>query len=225
MSRIIRIAGVGALVLFAVGWGVRRLAPFAGPAAAAVHRLGPIGPVVFVGVYAVAVVALVPASWLTLAGGAMFGIVPAAVYAVVGATLGSTTAFLLGRHGARRIVADHLDAMPRFAAIDRAVALDGRRIVFLLRLSPISPFNFLNYALGLTKISVWDFMAGSLGMIPGAVVYAYAGHFAGEAVALAGQARAPDSASYYLLLGTGLLATGAAFVTATRAARQALRDV
>ena len=85
------------------------------------------------------------------------------VYALIGATLGSTGAFLLGRYVARRLVARRLAAMPRFVAIERAVSARGRRIVFLLRLSPVVPFNFLNYALGLTTISVWDFVVASLG--------------------------------------------------------------
>src|SRR5262245_8910792 len=101
-----------------------------GPAVAAVHHLGPAGPILFILLYAVAIVGLVPGTVMTLAGGAVFSLLPAIAYALAGATLGSTTAFLLGRHGARRIVANHLDAMPRFGAIDRAVAAQGRRIVF-----------------------------------------------------------------------------------------------
>ena len=75
--------------------------------------------------------------------------------------------------------------MPRFAAIERAVSARGRRIVFLLRLSPLIPFNFLNYALGLTTISLWDFTVAALGMIPSTILYAYAGKVTGEALALA----------------------------------------
>jgi uncharacterized membrane protein YdjX (TVP38/TMEM64 family) len=87
------------------------------------------------------------------------------------------------------------------------------------------PFNFLNYALGLTTISVWDFVIGSIGMIPGAIVYAYAGYVTGEALALAGQAQVPKNASYYAVLLGGLIATLAATFVVTRTARRALRDV
>ena len=93
-----------------------------------------------------------PAAPLTIAGGALFGVFRGALYSLTGAVLGAMTAFLLGRHVARRAIARRLERMPRFAAIDRAVAASGRRIVFLLRLSPVIPFNFLNYALGLTTI-------------------------------------------------------------------------
>jgi len=105
------------------------------------------------------------------------------------------------------------------------VSARGRRIVFLLRLSPIVPFNFLNYALGVTRISVGDFLIASAGMLPGAVMYAYAGKVAGEALVLAGQAELPKDASYYAILVAGLAATLAATAVITRTARRALRDV
>jgi uncharacterized membrane protein YdjX (TVP38/TMEM64 family) len=115
--------------------------------------------------------------------------------------------------------------MPRFVAIERAVSARGRRIVFLLRLSPVVPFNFLNYALGLTTISVWDFVIASLGTVPGAFVYSYAGKVTGEALALAGKAEVPKNASYYAFLLGGLAATLAATTVVTRTARRALQDV
>ena len=115
--------------------------------------------------------------------------------------------------------------MPRFVAIERAVSARGRRIVFLLRLSPLIPFNFLNYALGLTTISVWDFVIASLGTIPGTFVYAYAGKVTGEALAISGQAEVPKNASYYALLIAGLVATVAATTVVSRTARRALQDV
>ena len=111
------------------------------------------------------------------------------------------------------------------AALDRAVSAQGRRIVFLLRLSPIVPFNFLNYALGLTRISVTDFVIASAGMLPGAVMYAYAGKVTGEALALVGQAALPKNTSYYAILVAGLAATLTATTVITRTARRALRDV
>jgi uncharacterized membrane protein YdjX (TVP38/TMEM64 family) len=179
----------------------------------------------FMLLYAVSVVALVPASVLTMAGGAVFGLVRGVAFSFGGALIGSTAAFLLGRYVARRVIERKLATMPRFAAIDRAVSEQGRRIVFLLRLSPIVPFNFLNYALGVTRISMKDFAIASAGMLPGAVMYAYAGKVTGEALALAGQAELPKNASYYAILIAGLAATLAATTVITRTARRALRDV
>jgi len=176
-------------------------------------------------IYAIAVAALVPASLLTIAGGALFGVLRGALYAVIGAVLGSATAFLLSRHVARRAVAQWLVRMPRFGTIDRAVSTQGLRVVLLLRLSPIVPFNVLNYALGLTTISLRDFLLASAGMIPGAFMYAYCGKIAGIALALAGKAQVPRNASYYAFLMAGLVATIAATAVATRTAQRALGDV
>ena len=217
------------MVVVAVGlllwWAGRSLAPRVLSIVAHIQSLGPAAPIAFITIYAVAVVSLIPASLLTIAGGAVFGLIRGVIYALIGATLGSTGAFLLGRYVARRLVARKLNAMPRFVAIERAVSARGRRIVFLLRLSPLVPFNFLNYALGLTTISVWDFVFASLGTIPGAFVYAYAGKVTGEALALAGQAQVPRDASYYAVLVAGLVATIAATTVVTRTARRALQDV
>jgi uncharacterized membrane protein YdjX (TVP38/TMEM64 family) len=221
----LRVVLVSAAVLLLVWWGGHSLAPILLRFVGEVHHYGAIAPIAFVLVYAFAVVALIPGSVLTLAGGAVFGLARGAVYALAGGMLGSLAAFLLGRHVARRIVARKLETMPRFAAIDRAVCAQGRRIVFLLRLAPFSPFNFLNYALGLTTLSVGDFLLASLGMIPSAVVYSYAGKLAGEALAIAGKSQVPRDASYYAVLVAGLIATIVATTAVTQAARRALRDV
>jgi uncharacterized membrane protein YdjX (TVP38/TMEM64 family) len=214
-----------AIAMLIVWWAGREIAPRLLGIVARIHDLGAIAPVAFVLVYAVAVVALIPASLLTIAAGAVFGLVKGAFYAFTGAVVGSTAAFLLGRHTFRRFVTRRLSTTPRFAAVERAVSAQGRRIVFFLRLSPVVPFNFLNYALGLTTISLTDFLIASAGMIPGTIVYTYAGKVTGEALALAGQAQVPKNASYYALLLGGLAATIAATTLATRTARRALRDV
>jgi uncharacterized membrane protein YdjX (TVP38/TMEM64 family) len=218
--------GVALAVLAAVAWwGGRDFAARLPAILARIQQLGPAAPVAFVLIYAVAVVALFPASLLTIAAGAVFGLVRGAALAFAGAVAGSTGAFLLARYAFHGIVAKRLAAMSRFGAVERAVSAEGRRIVFFLRLSPIVPFNLLNYALGLTTISLADFIVASAGMIPGTLVYTYAGKVAGEALALAGQAQVAKNASYYGLLVGGLAATVAATALATRAARRALRDV
>jgi uncharacterized membrane protein YdjX (TVP38/TMEM64 family) len=206
-------------------WAGRSLAPRLLTVVANIQSVGAAAPVAFIAIYAVAVISLIPASLLTIAGGAVFGLIGGVIYSLIGATLGSTGAFLVGRYVARRLVERKLNAMPRLVAIERAVSARGRRIVLLLRLSPVVPFNFLNYALGLTTISVWDFVFGSLGTIPGSFVYAYAGKVTGEALALAGQAHVPKNASYYAVLVAGLVATIAATTVVTRTARRALEDV
>jgi uncharacterized membrane protein YdjX (TVP38/TMEM64 family) len=157
----VRAAAIAAAIAL-VAWGMGRLvAPRLLAAISDVHAYGSAAAVAFIGIFALGVMALVPATVLAVAAGALFGIFPGAVYSFVAGTIGSTCAFLLGRHGARVLVERRLAAMPRFIAVDRAVASHGWRIVLLLRLSPVMPFNVLNYALGLTTIS-WPRTPGQL---------------------------------------------------------------
>ncbi len=189
-----------------------------------VDALGPWGPVAFVAGYAVAVVAFVPGSILTLAAGAIFGLVEGTIVVLLGATLGSTAAFVLSRYGARAAVARKVEGDRRFAAIDRAVERQGRRIVFLLRLSPVFPFSLLNYALGLTRVRLADYVVASLGMLPGTILYVYSGKVAGELATLAGGAAVHQGAGYYAVIALGLLATAIVTVRVTRVARRALLE-
>src|SRR5512134_2247807 len=135
--------------------------------AAWVESLGVWGPVVFVLGYIVATVAFVPGSLLTLGAGAIFGLVQGTALVLAGATLGASAAFLVSRYLARDAVERRLAGNARFAAIDRAVGAQGRKIVLLLRLSPVFPFNLLNYALGLTRVSLADYALAAFGMLPG----------------------------------------------------------
>jgi uncharacterized membrane protein YdjX (TVP38/TMEM64 family) len=192
--------------------------------AAWVDGLGVWAPLAFVAGYAVAVVAFVPGSLLTLAAGAIFGIGAGTLYVMAAATLGSSLAFLVARHFARPLVERRLAADARFAAIDRAVAAQGRRIVLLLRLSPAFPFNLLNYALGVTRVRFADYLVAAIGMVPGTLLYVYYGKLAGEVAALASGAAVEKGAGYYAVLGLGLAATIVVTTVVTRIARRALRE-
>lgn len=189
-----------------------------------VDGLGAFGPVVFVAGYAIAVVAFVPAVLLTLAAGAIFGLGPGVLYVFCAATLGSALAFLVSRYVARGAVERRLAAHPGFAAIDQAVAMQGRRIVFLLRLSPAFPFGLLNYALGLTRVRFGDYVLASVGMLPGTFLYVYYGKLAGDVAALAGGAAVERGYGYWGVLALGLAATIAVTAVVTRIARRALAD-
>jgi uncharacterized membrane protein YdjX (TVP38/TMEM64 family) len=189
-----------------------------------VENAGFWGPLAFIGVYTVAVVAFVPASALTIAGGAIFGLAKGTAYVFVAAILGSGAAFLVARYLARRPIERRLQDNPRFAAIDRAVGHEGRKIVFLLRLSPVFPFNLLNYGLGLTRVRFVDYMVAGLGMLPGTLLYVYSGNVAGEVAAAAAGGTEKGLAEYAVLI-VGLLATLAVTVVVTRIARRALKEV
>ena len=134
------LAIVAVALLLALG---RVLGGYVEPFRAWVEGLGALGPLVFVLSYAAAVVAFVPGSALTLAGGAIFGVVRGTALVFVAAVLGSCCAFLVARYFARGAVERRLAGNAQFAAVDRAIGREGRKIAFLLRLSPVIPFTLL----------------------------------------------------------------------------------
>ncbi|MFW6212441.1 MAG: TVP38/TMEM64 family protein [Spirochaetota bacterium] len=183
---------------------------------------GTVGVLVFVGVYIVATVLFIPGSILTLGAGFVYGVVFGSIYVSVASTLGATAAFLVGRYFARGWVATKVSGNERFAAIDEAVGREGWKIVGLTRLSPIFPFNMLNYAYGLTKVSLRDyFFASWIGMLPGTVMYVYIGTLAGDLATLGAGDRSRTLGEWILLV-VGLLATIAVTIYVTRIAKRAL---
>ena len=215
---------VAAAVVIALVLAGRQLGGVVTEAARRIQGLGGWAPLAFVAAYALAAIALIPGSVLTLAGGAIFGLLRGTLYVFVGATLGACGAFLVARYLARGAVERKLAAYPRFAAIDRAVAREGRKIVFLLRLSPLFPFSLLNYALGLTRVRFADFAVASLGMLPGTVLYVYYGKVLGDVARVAAGAGARRDAGYWTVLALGLLATVAVTFVVTRTAKRALTE-
>lgn len=189
-----------------------------------VEGLGWWGPAVFIAAYAAATVAFVPGAILTLAAGAIFGVVKGTAIVFVAATLGAMGAFVVARYFARSAIERRIEGNVQFAAVDRAVAEQGRRIVLLLRLSPMFPFNLLNYALGLTRVRFGDYAIASIGMLPGTLLYVYAGAVAGEVAALAGGVAPERGPAYYAFWAVGLAATVAVTAVVTRIARQALQE-
>lgn len=187
-----------------------------------IRRLGVLAPLVFITIYAVATVAFVPGTVLTLAGGAVFGVVFGTVYVFTGAVLGTIGAFLVARHIARPTVARRIANDARFERIDRAIARRGVRIVVLLRLSPVIPFNMLNYALGLTRVRLRDYVIASVGMLPGTIAYVYSGWLAADVAAGVARRGTGNALADYGLLIVGLVATLAAAITIARIARNAL---
>lgn len=221
IARALVLAALVGVALFFVG---RAAGPYLPRFVAWVEGLGPWGPVAFVLGYAVATVALLPGSVLTLIGGAVFGLVWGTLYVFVAAVLGAGAAFLVARYVARPAVERRLRGDKRFERIDAAIGRQGTKIVLLLRLSPVLPFNLLNYALGLTRVRFRDYLLASVGMLPGTLLYVYYGKVAGDVAALLGGAEIDRGTAYYLVLGLGLLATVGVTVVVTRIARRALAE-
>lgn len=188
----------------------------------AIARLGLWGPVLFALLYVAATVFFLPGSILTVGAGVVFGLIRGFAIVSISATLGATVAFLVGRYIARGWIAGKIERHPKFKVLDEAVAGEGWKIVGLLRLSPVVPFNVLNYAFGITRVPLRDYMLASwIGMMPGTVVYVYLGTIAGD---LAGAGRASRTPVEWAFYAVGLLATIAVTVFVTRLARRALAE-
>ncbi len=185
---------------------------------------GMLGAAVFVVLYITATILAFPASLLTLGAGAVYGFWIGFALVSAGSTLGATAAFLIARYIAREWVAARIAGNPRFRALDQGVAVEGWKLVFLTRLSPLFPFNLQNYGYGLTRVPALHYaLASWVGMIPGTMMYVYFGHIAGS-VAAAGANR-EKSPTQWVLLGLGLVATIAVTIVATRIARRSLAKV
>jgi uncharacterized membrane protein YdjX (TVP38/TMEM64 family) len=186
--------------------------------------LGFWGLVALAGLYVVACVFLLPGSIITLGAGFTFGLMRGLLAVMAGSVLGAAAAFLLGRTVARHWVERKVSTNRVFRAVDEAVGREGFKIVLLTRLSPIFPFNLLNYAFGVTKVSFRDyFLASWLGMFPGTVMYVYLGT-AAQSLAELAAGGADGGTAERVLLAVGLLATVAVTVVITRIARRALRE-
>jgi uncharacterized membrane protein YdjX (TVP38/TMEM64 family) len=189
-----------------------------------IQGLGIVGVIAFIGLYIIATVAFLPGSILTLGAGVVFGVVEGSIYVFIGATLGATAAFLVGRYLARGWVAGKIRGNPKFAAIDKAVATEGLKIVLLTRLSPIFPFNLLNYAFGITGVSLKDYVIGSVGMIPGTIMYVYIGSLASNLALIGTEAQPSNPTVQWAIRILGFVATAAVTIYVTRLARQALNE-
>jgi len=140
-----------------------------------IRDAGPVAPLLFMLIYALATVLFLPGSVLTLAGGALFGPVLGTVYNLTGATLGATLAFLIARYLASDWVADKTGG--RVKQLINGVEGEGWRFVAFVRLVPLFPFNLLNYALGLTRLRLLHYiLATYVFMLPGAIAYTYLGY-------------------------------------------------
>jgi uncharacterized membrane protein YdjX (TVP38/TMEM64 family) len=190
-----------------------------------IQNLGLVGALAFIFLYMLATVAFLPGSILTLGAGAIFGVVLGSLYVFIGATLGATLAFLIGRYLARGWVAKKIEGNKNFAAIDKAVGKEGLKIVLLTRLSPLFPFILLNYVYGITGVSLKDYFFGSVGMIPGTVTYVYFGSIAGNLALLGAQEKTSNPALEWTIRTIGLVAAIAVTFYITHIARKALNEV
>ena len=189
-----------------------------------INSLGAVGGIVFIGIYIIATLAFLPAAILTLGAGIIFGVIWGSLYVFIGATLGAVAAFLVGRYLAQSWIKEKISSYKKFAIIDKAVSKEGLKIVLLVRLSPLFPFNLLNYAFGITSVSFQDYLIGSVGMIPGTIMYVYFGYLAGD-LALIGTHNQPVNLILnWVIKIIGLIATIAVTIYVTKIAKKALDE-
>jgi len=189
-----------------------------------VGQMGLAGIFIFIAVYAAATVLLAPGAILTIGAGFVFGLWKGFLAVSAGATLGAALAFLVARFIAR----DKIEAMARrsdkFQRIDNAIGHQGAKLVFLLRLSPVIPFNLSNYFYGLTAVSFWPYVLASwIGMMPGTFLYVYIGTAGKAAVSAAGGEAVKQGWEYWTFMSIGLVATIVVTICVTKIARDALK--
>ena len=182
------------------------------------------GVVAFAVVGVLAAVFVVPGAMLGVGAGMAYGLGWGTLLVVPVSVVAATLAFALGRTVARNWVARWVASNPTFQAIHRAIGRHGFKIVVLARLSPLLPYNLLNYALALTDVRLRDYIIGSfIGMMPGTMLYVYIGSIIGGFASFS-QGVSEVSTTRYALTGLGLLATIGAAALVTHLARGALAD-
>jgi uncharacterized membrane protein YdjX (TVP38/TMEM64 family) len=191
----------------------------------AISALGPAAPLAFIAIYIIACVLFIPGSILTIGAGVIFGVLWGSIYVSVASTAGATAAFLVGRYLAREAVARRIERNARFRSIDDAVAREGWKMVLLTRLSPVFPFNLLNYAYGLTRVRLAEYVVASwIGMMPATVMFVYIGALSGDLARAAAGTGGASANLRWALNVVGFAATVAIAVYATRIGTRALKE-
>ena len=181
-----------------------------------IEASGPLAPLVYIGLYVLACVFLVPGSVFILGSGLLFGLFYGTILSWIAAMMTASIAFWLGRLGLRRMIANGWQEGRYWRAVERAVEDQGFRIALLSRISPFFPFPILNYLFGISRIRWSDYLLGSmLGEIPSTFFYVYLG--AGARLAIGTE---EVSSLKWILYTVGLAATLLVTWFLTRIARQ-----
>jgi uncharacterized membrane protein YdjX (TVP38/TMEM64 family) len=181
-------------------------------------------PLAYIAAVTIATVAFFP-GWISMMlGGLLFGLLPGLPFALVGITAGAFGAFLAGRALGRSWIERRMGDSLKLQALDEAVNTRSFYIVFLTRFAIVLPFNVLNYAFGLTRVTATTYIAATaLGMLPAVLLYVYLGTLADDFGAiLAGDVRPAGGA--YWIAAIAVLAIVAVIWIVHRAAKRALRQ-
>ena len=188
--------------------------------------LGTWGAIAFIIVYTFTTLICVPGSILALGGGALFGAVWGAIVVFIGGFMGAISAFSLSRYFFQDWVKRQLSKRLYLQALNQAIASEGWKFAFLLHLSPIIPFNILNYALGVSKLAFQDYtIATAIGIFPGVILYTFLGSTIGDlTMIIMGMPHESHSKIQWIFTIASLLVTAFLAVYLGRVANQKLQD-
>jgi uncharacterized membrane protein YdjX (TVP38/TMEM64 family) len=214
-------AGVILLVIaIAIAWLLLPIHQWVQPIQSWIQGLGTPGVLAFAAIYVVAVILLAPAELMSITAGLIYGFwgIP---LVIVAATIGAALAFLVSRYAVRDRVMKLVRNRPLLEAVDAAVKEESWKIVVLLRLNPLVPFNLQNYFFGATDIGFWPYVAATfVGIMPGATFYVYIGAIGGFATMMGGY-----GSLQVAILGVGLAVTAIVLFTISRKAKTKLLEV
>ncbi len=191
-----------------------------------VRTLGFWGALLYFLVYVAGTVLFVPGTALTLGSGLLFGVLWGTILVSLASVSGATLAFMIARSFGREWTLKRIEGYPKFKIIDRAIGENGFKLVLLMRLQPVFlPFAILNYALGLTRVRLRDYVLASwIGMLPATTLYVYIGTSL-KSISDLVQGKAPAANHWQQLLFWGGLVLSAVLVSIfTRIAKQALQS-
>mgnify|MGYP002711450732 FL=1 len=137
-----------------------------------IRQSGLFGYSLYILLFIIATLFLLPGSILVIAGGIVFGPLLGTLLSLIAATLASSCSFLLARWLGRDLLLKYVGHSHTFQAIEKGIARNGIDFLILTRLIPLFPYNIQNYAYGLTTIAFWPYtLISALTTLPGIVIY------------------------------------------------------
>ena len=184
----------------------------------------PLGIFSFITLYAIWVVILLPGSFLSMLGGAIYGTFWGSIFVFLAAFLGAEITFLLGRKFFQSFIQARIAKFSKFQTIQKAVSKEGFKLIFLTRLSPAFPFSLLNLIYSLSEVNIRDFSFGLIGILPGTILFCGLGSLAGDIAQFNSVLNDKKDINSLLFSAFGLLATCAVVFIVSRASRNALQE-
>tara|TARA_B100000886_G_scaffold13508_1_gene8773 strand:+ start:411 stop:1007 length:597 start_codon:yes stop_codon:yes gene_type:complete len=137
-----------------------------------------IGVFSFICIYILIILLILPASWLSLLSGFLYGSFLGSIIVFISASIGASLAFFVSKSFFAKKLKNLFNRYPKLSVMEKVVEKGGLKLIFLARLSPIFPFSILNYFFGLNNVKFSDFSLGLLGIIPGTFLYCSIGSLA-----------------------------------------------